>query len=491
VPPLPDIQVHNPAAHLAVLADPFQAYTQVFQEAVANLQPILATAAANPTPVLTQILKNQFASLQAILAALQPPVASSPLSTPTLANSTTTPPQILAALQTSAAPATGSVEDAVNNVLLAALSALFPLTNLIPPIAAAITQPVQNLVDAINTLGPIAAVLTNPLQNVVNVLNALSASFSGLPATNAQIILAGLTGPLIEGVAATGAAIQGVIDAIGTGNLTAVLGAIIDAPAVIAGGVLIGGFGPDLSTVVGIPGLTIRAGGLLTPFALVPEGPTGITVNLPGTVPALQLLQNLIAGALKPPPIATADDAPLQLTNAGATDAPTALPNLTATTMTLRTAPTPETSAADLTGGTGANGSAAAATGTTTTPAADLTGGTGANGSAAAAVTGTTTTPAGDPTGGTGANGSAAAAVTGTTTTPAGDPTGGTRANGSPAARVAGTTTTPATGPTGGNNVPGRNGTDEAGGKPSSTVSKTAAGQTGGAGDKPKHASHE
>ncbi len=528
VPPLPDIQVHNPAAHLAALADPFQAYTQVFQEAVGNLQSILATAAANPTPVLTQILKNQIASLQDILAALAPPVASSPPTTPALANPTTTPSQIPTSLQTTAAPGSGNVEDAVNNALLAAVSAVFPLTNLIPPLTAAITSPLQNLVDAINTLGPIGVVLANPLQNVVNVLNALSSSFSGLPATNAQIILAGLTGPLIQGVAATGAAIQGVIDAIGTGNPTAVLGAIIDAPAVIAGGVLNGGFGPDLSTVVGIPGVTILAGGLLNPFELLPEGPTGITVNLPGTVPALQMLQNLIAGALKPPPIATAADAPLQPSNAGATNAPTALPNPTATTMTLQTTPTPETTtpAGDPTGGTGANASpAAAVTGATTTPAGDPTGGTGANASPAAAVTGTTTTPAGDPTGGTGANASPAAAVTGTTTTPAGDPTGGTGANASPAARVSGTTTTPAADPSGGtganaspatratgttstsaagrtddnnatkrtrgNNVTGGNGTKETGGKPNSTVSKTAARQTGGAGDEPEHASHE
>jgi hypothetical protein len=153
VPPLPDIQVHNPAAHLAVLADPFQAYTQVFQEAVANLQPILATAAANPTPILTQVLKNQIASLQVILAALQLPVASSAPTTTASADPTTTPSQTLAPLQTTAAPATGNVEDAINNVLLAAATALFPLTNLIPPITAAITQPVQNLVDAISTSG--------------------------------------------------------------------------------------------------------------------------------------------------------------------------------------------------------------------------------------------------------------------------------------------------------------------------------------------------
>jgi hypothetical protein len=50
--------------------------------------------------------------------------------------------------------------------------------------------------------------LENPLQNLVNVLN--------IPTNNAletELAFAGLIGPLIEGPAATGAAIQGVIDA--------------------------------------------------------------------------------------------------------------------------------------------------------------------------------------------------------------------------------------------------------------------------------------
>jgi hypothetical protein len=93
-PPLPDIQVHNPVAQLAALADPFQAYTQVFQEAVANVEPILADAAANPTPILTKIVQNQIASLEALLA-LIPTTTAGALTAPTTtasANSTPNPP---------------------------------------------------------------------------------------------------------------------------------------------------------------------------------------------------------------------------------------------------------------------------------------------------------------------------------------------------------------------------------------------------------------
>jgi hypothetical protein len=371
-----------------------------------------------------------------------------------------------------------NVEGAINGVLLAGLTALSPLLGLVTPVTAAITQPLQDVVNAINTLGPVGVILANPLQNVVNALDALTAD-----PTAFQTFVIGLTGPLISGIGATGAAIQGVVDAIGGGDSQTIASAVIDAPAVVLGAVLNGqfggqGFGPDLASLA-LPGFppnpvctTLCAGGILNPLELA-----GTAILTPGVIPTLQSLQNLIAGALKPPPIATAEAAPLQLTSAGATNAPSALPNLTATTMTLPTTQTSETNAADPTGGTGTNGSAAAkVTGTaTTTPAADPTGGTGTNVSAAAEVTGTTTTtPAADPAGGTAANGSAAAKVTKTTATPAGDPTSGRGANGL----------------TGGNTA-GGNGTKETDRKPSATAAKTAAGHTGTSGDEAKHASHE
>ena len=47
--PMPDIHlpsIRSAEAQLAALANPFDAYAQVFQDTIANLQPIIATAAA-------------------------------------------------------------------------------------------------------------------------------------------------------------------------------------------------------------------------------------------------------------------------------------------------------------------------------------------------------------------------------------------------------------------------------------------------------------
>jgi hypothetical protein len=365
-PPMPHVQmpaVHLPSVQemqvgLTSLADPFAAYGQVFDAAIANLQSILGTAANNPTPILTKVLSNQLASVQALLGLL--PTAANPSSTNLstgLSQALASQPGVLqelvaaiqtaisgvsTALQTTVPPILQSaltdlqnanVEGAVNNVLLAGFAALFPVTGVITPALNVVAAPLQTIVNAINTIGPVGTVISNPLQNVVNVLNAVGGDFLP-PATNADLAVAGLLGPVIEGVAATGTAIQGVIDAAGTGNAGNVLGAIIDAPAVVAGGVLNGGVGPDLSSIlnVGIPGIPILAGGLLTQF-----GYTGV-FNLPGPVSELQALQSLIAGALKPPVITTAvpDEAStLKTTDTSAT--PGALPSLKSTLVGVKT----------------------------------------------------------------------------------------------------------------------------------------------------------
>ncbi len=394
-PPLTDVEIHNPAVQLTQLANPFQAYVQVFQEASLNLQAILSAAADNPTPILSRILSNQFVTLQALLAsggAFTIPSLSQILTA--LTSQSGALQSLLAAIQTAVGEVVTAltttvpaflqaafsdltslnVEGAINNVLLAGLAALFPLTGLIPPALAVIAQPLQNLVNAINLFGPIGEILANPLQNVVNVLNALGAPF--LPGiSNGALFLTGLIGPLIEGPAAFGVAVQGVIDAIGAGNPAGVLGAIIDGPAVILGGLLNGAVGPDLTPITGINlGIPTLAGGLLTPFTFNLTIPA---VTLPGTIPALQELQELIVGALHPPTIPAAMAAPLQLANAATSNAPSALPNLTATTVTLPASQTTKTGLADPTGGKKmASGSpAASGTGMTTTTAADLTAG--------------------------------------------------------------------------------------------------------------------
>lgn len=294
--PLPDIQVHNPNLQLTSLATDIQAYVAVFQQAASNGQALLSTFLANPTPILSQIIKNQIAAFQALVPALQD------------ALTTTAIPALQAAL---ADLTSGNVQRAVNNVLTAALSLLLPLGNLV----------------------------TQPLTNLGKAINIFAGNFE-------LVLLPGLIGPLISGVGATGTAIQDVIDAVPNGPL-AVLDALITGPAVILDGVLNGptgallptpggapGYGPNLASLVGLPGLNVFGPGLLTPpigfvlpNSIIPGGPIG----------AVQSLQEAIAKAIDPP----AAPAPVAATSLARTAAPAStVPNLSTTTVTLNTKPT-------------------------------------------------------------------------------------------------------------------------------------------------------
>jgi hypothetical protein len=198
------------------------------------------------------------------------------------------------------------------------------------------------------------------LQKVVNVLN--------LPTTHSVEILVaafGLIGPLVEAPAAPGVAIQGVIDAIKTGDAASVLSSVVEAPAVIASGVLNGRIGPNIGDLVapalGLPPgvLTAVFGGLLSPVLSV--APSG-AIEISGTLAGLQTLQGLIADALNP--VAKAKTATLA---SDIVDAPSASPILSSTlggvkatqALTVKPTTTPATQAA----------STATATATTATPA--------------------------------------------------------------------------------------------------------------------------
>lgn len=324
-----EAQIERAAVHLTAAVNPFEAYAQAFNNTVASLQTIVSTAQTNgPTPILTAALNNQLAALQDLLKLVTSPgsvkVDPSPqpavpfASAPPLLNAlgstlgqigtnlTTAVPPLLAAAVNDLAK--GNVEDATNQLLLVGLNALIPLTNLLGPGINSIAYPLQGLVSAIDKLGPLGVIAANPLQNAVNVLNTLNQGFGGLQPSNALVIVGGLLGPLIQAPAALGAAVQDVIDATRTGDLGKVATALVSIPATVINGVLNGGYGPDLSTVIdtGLPGVPLYAGGLLTSFGInIGGGPLGFTVNLPGPVAALQLLQKLVADALKPPPITT------------------------------------------------------------------------------------------------------------------------------------------------------------------------------------------
>jgi hypothetical protein len=350
--PVPPVraEIEHAAVRVTTAVDPFDAYTRLFQDTNANLQSILETAATNgPAPILSTVLKNQITALQEILKLLSPPARTRPDTTGSVATQSLTH-GLADARSSSSAPAASvglavsglgdiDVEAAVNSLLLSGFAALYPLAGLLEPVIGGAADALQSLVAAIDRLGPLATIAANPIQNVVNVLRVLNEGYSGLAPTNAAVALGGLLGPVITTVAASAAAAQHVIDAAKDGSPGAVLTAVLDAPAVVVGGLLNGGYGPDLSSVIDTglgQSIPLYAGGLLTPFTLGLNGDQ-IIVHLAGTLPALQTLQNLIAGALKPPTASKTAAPTLSSSTEWAPTPMTSVPSITPATVTLST----------------------------------------------------------------------------------------------------------------------------------------------------------
>jgi len=271
-------------------------YAEVFQEAAANAQALLTTFKANPTPILSQIAKNQVTTLENLMAGLQ--TTGGAISTAL----TTTVPPLLQAARTDLT--SGNVEGAINNVLNATLATVFPITGFIPTLSAAFTQPLTNLVNAINAV------------QVGGVLSPLS------------LAVIGLLGPVLSGAGAFGVAVDNVGSAIPEGP-AAVVHAIANGPAVVLDGVLNGGYGPNLAALAGLPPdlITVLAGGLLS--GGLHASPAGALV-LPGTINSLQALGQAIATAIAPKATATVDVKSSTLAS------PAALPAAAAKTITLK-----------------------------------------------------------------------------------------------------------------------------------------------------------
>ena len=397
--PMPDIHlpsIRSAEAQLAALANPFDAYAQVFQDTIANLKPIIATAAADPAPILSKIISNQVAAVQALLKLLPTTAAGVASAATTTGSATpgavqalltaiqTALSQVSTALTTTVPPllqsavgdfTSANIEGAINNLLLAGLTTVFPVTGVVAPALDVIAEPLQNVVNAINThLGPVGAILSNPLQNVVNVINAVTDGGVLSPLSEAVV---GAIGPVINAAGATGAAIDNVISAAGQGP-AAFLDAVVTAPATVLGGVLNGGFGPNLASLVGLPPalITVLSGGLLNQMSF-----PGGALELPGAIPAFQTLVQTIVNALVPPSIPAAMG--LKLTSLTALKAPSALPSLTAGTVPLKTPralkPKPTTAGATETGSTTDQSGKPTRTGGTDTGSKDDQGGSHAN----------------------------------------------------------------------------------------------------------------
>jgi len=299
VSPVRDIHppdIHLPALRTAEINLAAATYAEVFQEAAANAQALLTTFKANPTPILSQIAKNQVTTLENLMAGLQ--TTGGAISTAL----TTTVPPLLQAARTDLT--SGNVEGAINNVLNATLATVFPITGFIPTLSAAFTQPLTNLVNAINAV------------QVGGVLSPLS------------LAVIGLLGPVLSGAGAFGVAVDNVGSAIPEGP-AAVVHAIANGPAVVLDGVLNGGYGPNLAALAGLPPdlITVLAGGLLS--GGLHASPAGALV-LPGTINSLQALGQAIATAIAPKATATVDVKSSTLAS------PAALPAAAAKTITLK-----------------------------------------------------------------------------------------------------------------------------------------------------------
>lgn len=292
---LPDVSlpsIHAAEVNLAALANPLEVYAQVFQTAFANTNTLIQNTV--PGQLLNQILQNQVSSAATLLNGLSTAGGG-------IAAAASQVPAVLATAVSQLAA--GNVEGAVNSLLSVPLTVAAPALNLLPVLQG---------------------ILTKPLTNLVNVVNAFTAD----PLAT-LLAVSGFVAPLISVPGAAAAAIQNVINAVGTGDLGAVANAVLTAPATIADGILNGGYGPDLGPLAGIPagsGIVVKAGGLLASSSSSFDADGNFVINTGGPLYALQQVLKMITDAIAP-------QAPAP------TAAIASLPTAAAATITLSTDP--------------------------------------------------------------------------------------------------------------------------------------------------------
>lgn len=253
---------HASSAAVALAASPFDLYGQVLQDTIANLRSVGQTAFANgPFPLLQKILENQAANLGALGSALGASGGA------LLKSVVTDVPNLLRQSLTELGQ--GNVEASLNSLINVVLTPLLAGLN---PLTGTLLPALQH-------------VIADPLQNLANVANQL-------PNIGLALGLAVL-GPTLGGIGAVGAAVQGVVDAVRTGNLGKVLTAVVQAPAIMVNGLLNGGYGPNVGALIGLEGVNVVAGGLFNP-----GGFAGDTLTLPGLVASLVNVRDIIVNAL-------------------------------------------------------------------------------------------------------------------------------------------------------------------------------------------------
>ncbi|WP_167098348.1 hypothetical protein [Mycobacterium sp. DL592] len=276
---LPALRVSSIATTLTGSADPITTWVDVLNTTFNNIAALGGVVQADPSPILSQLVTNQLAYAQTIATALSQAGGS------LVAGITSIPQALLTAGQQLAA---GQISAATQTVWQAGLGLVL--------------APVISLLPVFNIPGQIA-------QNVANVLTAL-------PNALLPIGLAALN-PIAGVVAAVGDTGQAIYDALSAGNITAALGAIVNAPAVFTNAFLNG---------------------------YAPQGTTGIlsvgTDFAAGLVNALLNVRDTIAKAIAAP-------APVPLSAAPAAAVPALKSTVTVTTAAPAAAAETQTDAAD------------------------------------------------------------------------------------------------------------------------------------------------
>ncbi|MGB8407752.1 MAG: hypothetical protein WCE30_27170 [Mycobacterium sp.] len=283
-PPMPAIHlpaVHSSAVGLAAQANPLTDWGQVLTQALQNTKVLATGVIADPFPILGQIVKNEVASastlggsLRAFLTAAGGQLAQ-------------TPAMVKQAFGQIAA---GQITDGLITLFQAAL---FP-----------IVVPILNT----SLLTDIQAAVAKPVQNVVNVINTAITSPSGA----GWLLTAGF--PAIQlatdMVTATGDSIQGVLSAVKSGNLGAVLGAIFAIPATITGA-LLNGYAGDGGGLLGPNGIVqgLRNALHIIAQAITPTAPpasvAATNAAQPRTAATLSTSADPVSAAEKSAPAAT------------------------------------------------------------------------------------------------------------------------------------------------------------------------------------------
>ncbi|WP_123025369.1 hypothetical protein [Mycolicibacterium stellerae] len=205
------------------------------------------------------------------------------------------------------------------------LFGLFSTTSMSAESVSALAAPAPDstIEDGINSL---LYTLTGATLSVVELGAPLVAKILGVSEADAEAFLGlatvGLLGPAISGTGAVGTALQNIVNSDGIGELVTNL---IGAPGTVADGVVNGGYGPNLLSLLpalqAIPGANeaFAPGLIQNPgfiYGLLPGGiglkpnATGLSLLPPGTIAVLQGLVEQVFGAL--PSAASANTAALR-----------------------------------------------------------------------------------------------------------------------------------------------------------------------------------